>query len=275
MKRLVTLRKAQPGNAVAYSPRTVWTPQRGVGGEPRSCYLPAVTSFLKCTTFIPSIFAMSFCGWMYIVNALLGGAGIVCECEKNDDSFFNSFFFFPSSLMFGNTPSQVTFTNMPVSGRWFFWAMTFGPYNGGAGTIDAYWCYPQDTSFQTVSKGQLDPVFDPGPMEYFTFGNDVNNEWMDARFAGIKVWDAKLTPAELRAEMFSVWPVRTHNINRVLPCFTPNDTRDYSGMPGNRSATYIGINGAVGPPLNRVGYAPSRAFNPTPPVTPSLAWLTA
>lgn len=271
MRPLVTARQPA-GRPVLAPPRRVWTPQRGIGCEPRALRIKDNTGGIKCTTYMPDIWALTACGWAYLEQNLLGGVSILFELEKNDDSYFNSFFFYwsdPIILYFGNSGNygDSSFANVPVPGRWFFFAMTGGPWNGGAGVMNAYWAYAGASSFNTLQHGAAEA---PPASEYFSFGNDVNNEYLDGRFACMKVWDATLTPAELAREMYSPFPVsRLNKLNRFLNPQFPGDGRDYSGAPGARSATTAGTWGAAGPPIFRYNYATPRAQYYTAPAVTS------
>lgn len=93
--------------------------------------------------------------------------------------------------------------------EWFFVALRKTGSAGGHGIV-----IELDTG--TLTKNESDTTTTVDAFTQFTVGNydsDTGNG-IDASFAGIKLWDASLTDAELRVEARCLWPARTANLNR-------------------------------------------------------------
>lgn len=94
-------------------------------------------------------------------------------------------------------------------GEWVFLAMRKTGSTGGHGIV-----VKLDTG--TMYKNEADTTTYVDAFTQITLGNydtDTGNG-IDASFAGIKLWDASLTDAELRVEARCLWPARTANLNR-------------------------------------------------------------
>ena len=121
--------------------------------------------------------------------------------------------------------SSATFSSAPTSGNWFFWAFTMG---SGANTFHGYWGYPTTATLVTCTAS--DNPMTPGAL---TIGNDSYDEWMDATWAHVKVWDAILSAAELEQERWTIRPQRLSNLHLWSPLWSTSDLNDYSGNGRN------------------------------------------
>jgi len=124
--------------------------------------------------------------------------------------------------------SNAQFASQPTAGNWFFWAFTMGT---GTGAFHGYWGYPTTATLVTVAAND-----NPMTPAALTIGNDSYDEWMDAAWAHVKVWDAILTAAELEAERWTIRPKRLANLHLWSPLWNTSDLNDYSGNGRNWTA---------------------------------------
>jgi len=159
---------------------------------------------------------------------------------------------------------------------------------GGAGSVGgstlstSVWFHATMTYNGTTALAYLNAVQDisiangTAPQGAIYVGNDDeigDDQWLNGRWAAIKLWSAVLNAAEIANEMRQYLPIRTANLNTFSPCLAASGAGiDYSGNGFNWS-----IGGTLttedGPPIpwstNRVPhiYTPSAA-------APSIRTLT-
>ena len=121
--------------------------------------------------------------------------------------------------------SNGQFASQPTANNWFFWAFTMG---SGSNSFKGYWGGLATTTLITVTAND-----NPMTPAALTLGNDSYDEWMDAAWAHVKVWDAILSAAELEQERWTIRPQRLANLHLWSPLWSTSDLNDYSGNGRN------------------------------------------
>lgn len=121
---------------------------------------------------------------------------------------------------------------------------------GNTGTTQAFTCYLNGVSEVTGNSGAL--AYNAGRVE---FGNTNSGEWLRGRFAAGKMWNAKLTQAEIVNEQFQMMPERTANLWGWWPFLKDTDLVDYSGNARSMTGTTLAY--GDGPPVAWSGFLPS------------------
>ena len=181
------------------------------------------------TAALPSTTNFSVCGWQYTLQRSPATTyGNIWDLEDttypSDSSAWIGLVYNDAlpSLRLTTTGGGTDFASAPSDNAWFFWALTCS--GTGAGTFIGYWVAASGAAF--VSANQAGVSFAPGSM---LWGEDTFDAWVDGRIAGVKVWDAVLTSAELWSERWSLTPVRRANLHLFAPGFRHTDLEDMSG----------------------------------------------
>jgi len=122
-------------------------------------------------------------------------------------------------------------------GTWYFLAHT----RSGTGTnsANAYTAAATDTSFTTTtatfSLAAMTPILEVA----YTNNFGLTTGWINGRIAGLKQWDAVLTPEELWAERSQLAPVRVQNLVSWYPMLgaATASAADFSGNGRNFTVT--------------------------------------
>lgn len=203
---------------------------------------------LTRTASLPSSTAFTMCGWAKraaststwtffagLENATSSSTKYMVIGYRNNGPFCISSDTGGTAAQFGTTYGD---------GVWFFWAIS----NAGTGATDfkGYAMASTESSFQTVTE--TGSSFTAAMMP---FGNDSYNERFNGTMAGLRVWDAVLTQAELEQERYSILPVRMANLHGFWPIFGHSDLVDYSGNARDLTATGT-LSTEDGPPVSWV-----------------------
>jgi hypothetical protein len=136
--------------------------------------------------------------------------------------------------------AQGGFLFAPVDLGWWFIAET----NNGSAPATALFWKKEGAANLSTSSGNNHPMF-PNATRFLIGTDDATgqNEWFDGDIAGVKVWDAQLTPAELALEANHFNPVRLTNLHAFYPLQSvPTMFNDTSGF--GRTLTPIGDGGS-------------------------------
>ncbi|MBX7102288.1 MAG: hypothetical protein K1X89_31520, partial [Myxococcaceae bacterium] len=134
--------------------------------------------------------------------------------------------------------SEGGFLFAPVDLGWWFVAET----NRAAGPATALYWKKEGASALNVTTGNTHPAF-PNATRFLVGTDDATgqNEWTDGDIAGIKVWNAELSKAELELEAQRLSPVRTLDLFAYYPLQTvATMLQDQSGNGRNLSPIYTG-----------------------------------
>lgn len=193
----------------------------------------AAADNLSRTTNLPAATGYTAMGWFRIV------------VDRND---------YGSFIAYGTAAGSYHAVGLDLDGT------TLQIYNGGSGgsgmalTVGT-WYHIAMTSDGTTLRAYVNGVQSTSigyraPGAKFWIGGDPEGFWFNGNVAGIKIYDAVLSAAEIAAEMHSYRPLRLANINAWYPCFagTSERLRDYSG--NGRDWTAGGtLTDEDGPPL--------------------------
>lgn len=183
--------------------------------------------YLKRTANLPTSTAFTFCGWSKMTR-ITGAGSFQYWGVENADATSSAYLLlgYPETGNFevstSGTGGAVSFASNPTDETWFFWALTCS--GTGVGSLNGYWAYVTDTTFKTAAARGASFT-----TARVTLGNDSYDEWMNASYFAVKLYDAVLTSTELWQEMQTVRPVRTANLNIWSPLWDINDEKDYSG----------------------------------------------
>lgn len=179
---------------------------------------------LKRTANLPSPQAFTICGWAKLTkraSQFQYFAGLETPTSSSTDWVligFNDSGGFEISQK-GETGSL---SSAPSDETWFFFAIA-----SDSSSLIGRWCVKADTSFgagHTASVG--DVTFTPA---HLMLGNDSWDEYCNVALAYVKVYDVKLTDAQLLAEKDSATPVKTSDLRAYWPLEAHTDLADYSG----------------------------------------------
>jgi len=163
---------------------------------------------LSVTTSLPAVDAFTACGWARPAAAI-SGVEVVCVFVNAGGTENHGLGTLGSGNwnVFNAVDAPPNFTNPPVSGEWFFWALA-----ADAGGIYGY------------NARQRDPAIEKKTTTFRTFtpttiyiGNDnaaTNNDFFKGDIAYVKVWNARLTDSEIYRERYSTTPRRWADLNR-------------------------------------------------------------
>lgn len=175
----------------------------------------ATTDRLYVSGSLPSRTAFTLCGWARAASIPASTFRSLCSISAGVSSPSGAFDFawyasgaLSVSTYYGSGDQTVQFSATPAVGEWFFFAMT-----GSASSVDGYVGRVTDAALLTVSNSLVAP-FTPGAMG---IGDNGWSEGFNGNVAGVRVWDAVLTAAELEQERWTLAPRRRANLNRWAP----------------------------------------------------------
>lgn len=151
-----------------------------------------------------------------------------------------------------------TMTNMTV-GTWYCsgWSKTGTSITFFYGTAGA----AGNFTTQTVTTNAL-------TVDKLLIGNDAFSEPLDGCIAGVKIWEAALTTAEMENEKQQLDPLRTANLWAYYPLFSAADcTVDYTGQGRTLTVGNVLTTGDDNPPVP-VRMARNRVIRPYTPYIP-------
>ena len=190
--------------------------------------IDASGDYLRRTANLPTTSAFTACCWFYYVSTRSAYAFFISfENAVSSASAGLSIGFDTSNAFFVivSSGSPATFGSNPATSAWHFVALRANGTNvkGFHRTLSGTW--------QTATTSSA-PSFTPAVL---AFGNDSYDDWVNCRLAGIKVWDAALSDAEIENEAETLRPQRFANLNLWTPGFSGSGerTRDYSGNGRN------------------------------------------
>ncbi len=127
--------------------------------------------------------------------------------------------------------AQGGFLFAPVDLGWWFVAET-NDATGDAGAETRLYFKKEGDPMLTVKSGNHHPMLDG--VTRFVLGIDdaASSGWMDGDIAGVKIWDAALSQAELEAEAQQLSPKRTADLHAFYPLQVPETMLDDAS--GNR-----------------------------------------
>jgi hypothetical protein len=193
------------------------------------------------TASLPSTSAFTACGWVKTTE----------RASQNQFIFAIEDASSWMSLGYGNSASTVLQIDSDAGtpdiggggynghGAWMFWALK----RGVSGTLYAYAYRPgTDSVFATASIAESS--WTPTAMY---LGTDSLNNWSNSVHAGVRVWDAELTEAELYQEMWSLRPRRWSGLHLWSPLFTA--LTDISGAGRTWTSLGTATYSSDGPPV--------------------------
>lgn len=181
--------------------------------------------YLRRTANLPSDSAWTGMCWMYlnsirssVYQYLIELANATSSASSYQVIGFNS----SGSFEIHQGVSSQTFGSAPSAGAWYhvYLRNNGTTLSGGFRAVGA-------SAYTTASISSASAFTEAA----LYFGNDSWDEYMDARLAAIKVWDAHLSDAEIELEFMRLTPARTANLNIWTPgILTGTDrVKDYSG----------------------------------------------
>lgn len=186
------------------------------------------SEYLSRNSGVPSSTTFTIAAWVYIVSDL--GAGVAQGLfwlggSVSTDSIFLLWNDSGSGAMSGGVYKASPFgidiatpASRPAVGTWAYVVMRRS--GTASNTFSVSWAAIGATSF-TTGTAALIAGTTPGTLSVDTMRvgtTDSTSGAADARYAGIKVWDAALTDTELLAEMQQYLPVRIANLHLFSPC---------------------------------------------------------
>lgn len=186
------------------------------------------SEYLSRNSGVPSSTTFTIAAWVYIVSDL--GAGVAQGLfwlggSVSTDSIFLLWNDSGSGAMSGGVYKASPFgidiatpASRPAVGTWAYVVMRRS--GTASNTFSVSWAAIGATSF-TTGTAALIAGTTPGTLSVDTMRvgtTDSTSDAADARYAGIKVWDAALTDTELLAEMQQYLPVRIANLHLFSPC---------------------------------------------------------
>lgn len=188
--------------------------------------IDASGDYLRRTANLPSTSAFTATCWFYYV-ATRSAFAYFLGVDDASSAYILLGFDNANNLeiAYSSGATENNFAAAPATSAWHFMALRANGTNvkGFHRTLAGTW--------QTVTSS-VTPSFTPTGMY---FGSDGFDEWVNCRLAGIKVWDAALTDAEIENEAETLMPQRFANLNLWTPGFPGSGerTRDYSGNGRN------------------------------------------
>ena len=198
--------------------------------------------YIRRTTSLPAGDAITVAVWCKLaqIRSAYQYWGLE-NAASNSSSYTLTGFSSGGTMEIVEDDSNNQFASQPTANNWFFWAFTMG---SGNGNFKGYWGYPTTATLVTIAAND-----NPMTAAALTIGNDSYDEWMDAAWAHVKVWDAVLTAAELEAERWTIRPQRLANLHLWSPLWSTSDINDYSGNGRNWTAGGTLVT-EDGPPLS-------------------------
>lgn len=181
--------------------------------------------YLRRTANLPSDSNWTGMCWMYLNSIRSGQYQYVITLENNTTaaSDYHDIGFGNGGVFeIGGIGVNVNFASSPAAGNWYHCYLR----NNGT-SLSGGFRGLGDASYTTASGGAPSAFTEAA----LYFGNTSYDEYMDVRLAGIKVWDAHLSDAEIELEFTRLTPARTANLNIWTPgILTGTDrVKDYSG----------------------------------------------
>ena len=185
--------------------------------------------YIRRTTSLPAGDAITVAVWCKLaqIRSAYQYWGLE-NAASNSSSYTLTGFSSGGTMEIVEDDSNNQFASQPTANNWFFWAFTMG---SGNGNFKGYWGYPTTATLITCAAND-----NPMTPAALTIGNDSYDEWMDATWAHVKVWDAVLSAAELEQERWTIRPQRLANLHLWTPLWSTADLNDYSGNGRNWTA---------------------------------------
>jgi hypothetical protein len=179
--------------------------------------IDASGEYLRRTANLPTTGAWTACCWYYYTGDGYYWASVIAL--EGSTGNYQLIQWDGANFTVQSTGSNVANLTAPTTGAWYFVALVSNGTNLVAykRTLAGVW------DSQSISAGSS---FTPTTL---TFGADLGDEYINGRLAGIKVWNAALTAAEIYQEAETLRPQRFANLNLFCPVFPGERTKDYSG----------------------------------------------
>jgi hypothetical protein len=222
----------------------------------------------------PALTSFTVCGWAYIVTDRGNGltqpivsftptaaAYLVWEIDSSANTMQIG------SYDGGATANNANFGSRPAVATWFFFYLRCS--GTGANLLQGGWALREDAAFTTATT-TLTTTTRTG----LALNDTGFTEHSDIRLAGVKVWDATLTDAELLNERATLRPSRFTNLHLWTPLIAAVAADNITDLSGNGRNWTAGGSQTVedGPP---VGWgAPPRWIGPAgyTPVNYDVDW---
>lgn len=177
----------------------------------------ANTDKLSRTTGLPTITGFTMMGW-FRITAHTDYQTFLCYGDTSGSTYYDFGCNASEATALWNGTGEDLGTTL-TAGQWYHCAMTCA--GTGAGQLNAY----LDGVLEATLAGAAGVS-----AETISVGNDPSGEELRGDAAGIKIWDAVLTLAEIFNERRQILPIRTANLNSFYPLFsTADDEIDFSG----------------------------------------------
>ena len=134
-----------------------------------------------------------------------------------------------------NESAAASLSANATTAEWVMWAITCSGTGAGNLIVRAWAASDADGAYLSASLTGMVPT---GGVSFWGIGSNQFNEFRDARYCFVKVWNAALSLAELQAERAQGSPVRTSSLNRYHRLQTNTDNSDGSG--NGRTASLAG-----------------------------------
>lgn len=184
------------------------------------------------TTGLPSIQNFTVCGWSKFITDRGDVAQGMVTWEPEVLAYITWRYGFGDSRMAigsfdGGTENVVKFTNKPALGAWFFWYLRCS--GSGANLLQGGWAAAGSSAFTE----QRSTTIRSGTGTAIILAQDSYGGWTDQAMAGVKVWGAALTDAELLLEMQVLRPVRFADLNAWTPFIDATVADNANDLSGN------------------------------------------
>lgn len=222
----------------------------------------APTEYFQRTTGLPSPTSFSACGWVKLVAYNTSGVSfntIFClQDGVSTDGILLEFSSGAQTFDFHTTfGGDIVFTNGTFLDDWFHFSM----WSNGTGVGSASCTIFRPGVFTETKTGPGGTNVAPGSMTLACLSPLVNGS--NCRMAGVKVWDAALTDAELEMERWSLCAIRRTNLHIETPLIDPTAALCAVDLSGNgRDWSVTGSTIEEGPPIT---YSRRRRMLPSVP----------
>lgn len=189
------------------------------------------SQYVSRTANLPAFSGFTICGWTIQASDPNANVGI-CGLNNSGDTGVNLLTQSDgTTLNIWNGSSDTGFSSSPSVGTAYFFALT-----GDASGIVGYWRALGSNTFTTLSVSNATSG-SPSNMHLGTYFTSFAQFMYPGRFWNVKIWDRKLTSAELMVESFYARPMYPASINLWWKLKNATDTADYSGNA--RTATFF------------------------------------
>jgi hypothetical protein len=198
---------------------------------------------LSRTANLPSISAFTAMAWAYRVGAGATSYNSVFAFGTAS-GVYSLYLRTGGAAVFGVTEWASDYTGSAIAdGTWYHVAMTVA--GTGAGQLLGY------LNGAVNATGAGNSGLTAGTLWAGGHGAAGDNEWSNIRLAGLKIYDAVLTAAEILQEMRQLAPVRTTNLNVWSPAVDASAVNAAKDFSGNARDWTVGGTLAVedGPPV--------------------------